>query len=403
MKRQLVRAALAALSIAAAGLVAAPQALGANAHANAAAVCPAPAVGAARVPRARRRRRQGEPTRDHLADGLRPDPVPHRVRVAEHELLAADDRDRGRLRRSDDRAGPGDVLLDVRSSGPPDLQRDDHHVVLPEGQPERQREAAPKKNVGWALEISLDVEIAHAICQNCKILLVEASSNSFTNLAAAVDTAARLGANVISNSYGGAESSGVSSLAGSYDHPGVAVTVSSGDAGYGTESPASFNTVVAVGGTTLNINGNDTWASETVWSGTGSGCSGIFNARSWQTAASGWAATGCGTHRGVVDVAADANPSTGASVYDTTRYQGQTGWFQVGGTSLSAPLIGAVFALAANSGSASYPASLPYAHTTSLHDVTSGSNGSCSTTMCKGAVGYDGPTGVGTPNGLGAF
>jgi subtilase family serine protease len=179
--------------------------------------------------------------------------------------------------------------------------------------------------------------------------------------------------------------------------------VSSGDAGYGVESPASFNTVVAVGGTTLNLNGNNTWASETAWSGTGSGCSAFFNAGAWQPAASGWAATGCGTRRGVVDVAADANPSTGASVYDTTRYQGQMGWFQVGGTSLSAPLIGAVYALAGNSGSVNYPASLPYAHTASLHDVTSGSNGSCSTTMCKGAAGYDGPTGVGTPNGLGAF
>jgi subtilase family serine protease len=109
------------------------------------------------------------------------------------------------------------------------------------------------------------------------------------------------------------------------------------------------------------------------------------------------------TRTGVADVAADADPQTGAAVHDSTAYQGRTGWFQVGGTSLSAPLIAAVFALAGNSASASYPASLPYGNTGGMHDVTSGSNGSCNTTMCKGAVGYDGPTGVGTPNGTGGF
>jgi subtilase family serine protease len=179
--------------------------------------------------------------------------------------------------------------------------------------------------------------------------------------------------------------------------------VSSGDGGYGVETPASFKTVVAVGGTTLRLNTDDSWSSETVWSGSGSGCSSFFAADSWQTSLSEWSATGCGNNRGVVDVAADADPNTGASVYDSTRYQGQLGWFQVGGTSLSAPLIGAVYALARSSAFTSYPASLPYAHTGSLHDVTNGSNGSCSTTMCKGAAGYDGPTGVGTPNGLAAF
>jgi subtilase family serine protease len=256
----------------------------------------------------------------------------------------------------------------------------------------------PRKNAGWALEIALDVETAHQICQNCKILLVEANSNSFANLEAAVNTAAALGANAISNSYGGSDSSPNSA----YNHAGIAITASSGDGGYGVESPASYNTVVAVGGTTLNLSGN-TYVSETVWSGAGSGCSSLNTAQSWQTSQSTWAATGCGTKRGVADVAADADPNTGAAVYDTTRYQGQSGWFQVGGTSLSSPLIAAVYALAGNPGTATYPASIPYAHTSSLHDVTTGSNGNCSTTMCKGATGYDGPTGVGTPNGTGGF
>jgi subtilase family serine protease len=258
----------------------------------------------------------------------------------------------------------------------------------------------PRKDQGWALEIALDVQTAHQICQNCKILLVEASTNSFANLATAVNTAAAMGANAISNSYGGGETS--STNGGAYNHPGIAITVSSGDGGYGVESPASYNTVVAVGGTTLNLTGN-AYGSESVWNGSGSGCSNYFAAQPWQTSLSNWALTGCGTKRGVADVAADADPATGASVYDSTRYQGQSGWFKVGGTSLSAPLIAAVYGLAGNASSATYPASIPYAHQSSLHDVTGGSNGACGTIMCAGAVGYDGPTGVGTPNGLGGF
>ena len=258
----------------------------------------------------------------------------------------------------------------------------------------------PRKNAGWALEISLDVQVAHGICQNCTILLVEAKSASFGNLSTAVNTAVSLGATVVSNSYGGSDTS----RRAAYNHPGIAITASSGDFGFGVESPASYNSVVAVGGTTLTLGPGDTYGSERVWSGAGSGCSALNTARAFQTSTAGWALTGCGSQRGVADVAADADPATGAAVYDTTPYQGRTGWFTVGGTSLSAPLIAAVYALAGNAASTSYPASIAYAHTSSLHDVTTGSNGSCGgTTMCKGAVGYDGPTGVGTQNGLNAF
>jgi subtilase family serine protease len=258
----------------------------------------------------------------------------------------------------------------------------------------------PRKNAAWALEISLDVQVAHGICQNCTILLVEARSASFANLSTAVNTAVSLGATVISNSYGGSDTG----RRAAYNHPGIAITASSGDFGFGVESPASYNSVVAVGGTTLTLGPGDTYASERVWSGAGSGCSTLNTARPFQRSTAGWAATGCLTQRGVADVAADADPATGAAVYDTTPYQGRTGWFTVGGTSLAAPLIAAVYALAGNAASTSYPASIAYAHTSSLHDVTTGSNGSCGgTTMCKGAVGYDGPTGVGTPNGLNAF
>ncbi|HEX4805635.1 MAG TPA: S53 family peptidase [Conexibacter sp.] len=261
----------------------------------------------------------------------------------------------------------------------------------------------PSANSGWALEISLDVEIAHAICPNCKILLVEASSASMANLETAVNTAARLGATEISNSYGGSEFSGETGDT-AYDHPGIAVTVSSGDNGYGQFGfPAASPSVVAVGGTTLKLGAGNAWASETAWSGSGSGCSNYLSAPTWQANLANWSLTGCGTARGVADVAADADPNTGAAVYDTTRYQGHAGWFKVGGTSLSSPLVAGIYALAGNASSASYPATLAYGDTSALHDVTSGTNGTCGTIMCKAAAGYDGPTGLGSPNGLGAF
>ena len=222
----------------------------------------------------------------------------------------------------------------------------------------------PKKDAGWALEIALDVETAHGICQNCKILLVEANSNLFSDLKAAVNTAAALGATQISNSYGGPEFASEASDT-AYDHPGIAITASAGDDGYAAEYPAASPYVVAVGGTTLNLGPSGSYGSETVWSGSGSGCSAYITARSWQTSDSNWALTGCGTKRGVSDVAADANPNTGASVYDTTKVEGQSGWFTVGGTSLSAPLIAGVYALAGGS-SSDYPAADPYAHQSRL-------------------------------------
>jgi subtilase family serine protease len=259
----------------------------------------------------------------------------------------------------------------------------------------------PQGNSGWALEIALDVEVAHAVCPNCKILLVEASSSSLANLAASVNTAAKLGANEISNSYGGSEySSEVNDSA--YNHPGIAVTVASGDNGYGSFGfPAASPNVIAVGGTTLTLGAGNTYGSESAWSGAGSGCSLYVTAPAWQSFLSA-----CAGKRGTADVAADAAPSTGAAVYDTVRYQGRSGWFQVGGTSLSSPLVAAVYALAGGLPAETSAASGLYGHigdSTVLHDVTSGSNGSCSTVMCKGAVGYDGPTGVGTPKGIGAF
>jgi hypothetical protein len=171
--------------------------------------------------------------------------------------------------------------------------------------------------------------------------------------------------------------------------------------------PAASPDVIDVGGTTLKLtqsNGVYSWAGETTWSGSGSGCSLYFSAQAWQASAAGWSATGCGAARGVADVAADADPNTGAAVYDTTKYNGRSGWFQVGGTSLASPLVAAVYALAGNAASVEYPATISYTHTASLHDVTAGpATGSCTTTACKAGPGYDGPTGVGTPNAIGGF
>ena len=253
----------------------------------------------------------------------------------------------------------------------------------------------PAKNAGWALEISLDVQIAHAICPNCKILLVEANSNSFSDLLKAEDYAIAH-AKVASNSWGGGEFSGEISNDSHFNHVGHPITFSSGDGGYGVEYPASSQYVTAVGGTTLTLNSNNTYKSETVWSGTGSGCSAYEPKPTWQKD------TGC-VRRTVADVAADANPNTGAAVYDSFGYKGHSGWFKVGGTSLSSPIIAAVYALVGNAAS-TVDGSYSYSHKSSLHDVTSGSNGSCGGSyLCTAKTGYDGPTGNGTPKGTGAF
>ncbi|WP_255949886.1 S53 family peptidase [Streptomyces odontomachi] len=255
----------------------------------------------------------------------------------------------------------------------------------------------PRTNAGWAQEISLDIDMVSAVCPNCHILLVEADSNSFANLGAAVNRAAATsGVVAISNSYGGSDASDTS-YGSYYDHPGIAVTASSGDAGYGAEYPASSHYVTAVGGTSLTTAATSRGWTESAWSGAGSGCSG------YNTALSGAASfdTGCGK-RAEADVSAVANPATGVAVYDSTAYQGRSGWLVFGGTSVSAPIIASVYGLAGNTGSIDN--NYPYTHASALWDVTTGSNGSCPTTQwCNARTGWDGPTGLGTPNGVGAF
>jgi hypothetical protein len=269
-----------------------------------------------------------------------------------------------------------------------------------------------------SLETSLDVQYTHAICLNCRIILVEADSNDNADLAAAENMAYRLGATEINNSWGAPEGDDTcaeltSTYAGAFNHPGVAVVASSGDDGYGTQCPADMNTVVAVGGTDLWQNADLSYSYETVyddiWGAPGSGCSDLTTARSFQTAAAGWSQTGCGSARGIADVSASYG---GAWIYDSTAaYDNDpfdpaatnSHWYAEYGTSLAAPIISATYALAANGWSVSYPAQFAYQHPGSFHDITSGSNGYCSTPICAAGQGYDGPTGLGSPFGLGGF
>jgi subtilase family serine protease len=264
----------------------------------------------------------------------------------------------------------------------------------------------PRANGGWAQEISLDLDMVSAICPNCHILLVEASSASMTNLGAAVNEAVKLHATVVSNSYGGGESSYDTSYDASYfNHPGVAIVASSGDGGYGVEYPAASQYVTAVGGTHLTRDSSTRGWSESVWStssteGAGSGCSARDPQPTWQSSLT--TVTGACSRRAVADVAAVADPATGVAVYDSYSYQGYSGWLVFGGTSVASPLIASTYALAGNAASVTY-GSNPYSNTGSLNDVTTGQTASCGTVLCTAGTGWDGPTGLGTPNGIGAF
>jgi subtilase family serine protease len=249
----------------------------------------------------------------------------------------------------------------------------------------------PAGDLGWEAEESLDVDMVSAICPNCNILLVEGNQPSFVDLGTSVNTAVSLGANAVSNSYGGGEQSGQTSFDADYNHPGVAVTASSGDNGFGVEFPAASPFVTAVGGTSLVQDGSARGWSETAWSGAGSGCSAFESKPSWQTDG------GCG-NRTVADVSAVADPNTGVAVFDTNN----GGWLVFGGTSVASPIIASVYGLAGNTGSLAYAQSL-YQNPGALFDVTSGSNGNCGSYLCTAGPGYDGPTGLGTPDGTGAF
>ena len=261
----------------------------------------------------------------------------------------------------------------------------------------------PASNVGWNQEEALDLDMATGLCPDCSIVLVAANSASFPDLNVAVGAASQLrGIVAISNSYGSAVDISESSMFGASvdnylkaSNRGIAVTASSGDNGYGVGAPASFSSVVGVGGTSLTLNPNGSRATETTWSGAGSGCSQLNMKPSWQNVSNSIC-----SGKVISDVSAVANPSTGVLVI----YNGSSYIF--GGTSVSSPIIAAAFALAGSTGSgvniqaASRLWSLP----SGFYDVTFGSNGSCAiSALCNSAVGWDGPTGLGALNGLAPF
>jgi hypothetical protein len=338
----------------------------------------------------------------------------------------------------------------------------------------------PPYDAGWATEIALDIQTVRAVCNKCKILLVEASLPNSDDLAAAVNTAADLGATEISNSYGAPEDPGADpNIRKAYQHPGVVITASTGDdgwygwdwanAGYPSDSapstPSSYPEVVAVGGTALSLNTDGTRHAETVWNengldnkngwdaqgATGGGCSRVYSAPAWQAHVADYFRTGCGSKRMVGDIAVVADPNTGFDVYN------KGSWLTIGGTSLSAPIVAAMWALAGGSGGVDNPAQSLYYnlshHSTSVYDVTVGGNSYCggdtqthcaavlktkygtgnpnnliflndespvglldcafdfqgsaklisNRRQCLATAGYDGPSGVGTPKGLAMF
>jgi subtilase family serine protease len=271
----------------------------------------------------------------------------------------------------------------------------------------------PTADGGWSVEISLDLQAVSAACPACHITLVEAAGPDLSDLAAAEDAAVALGADAVSNSYGGSETSGLADVAAAYDHPGVAITASSGDGGYQLvpSFPADLPTVTAVGGTTLTRADNARGWTETAWAaddsgnGAGAGCSAYFAKPAWQhdTACPG---------RTVSDISADADPNTGLAVYDSTPNPDgiPAGWLVVGGTSAASPLIAGVYALSGKTADVDSAAGL-YAHRADFNDVVGGNSSvpgaghDCPDTsyLCTAVPGYDGPTGLGTPNGIAGF
>ncbi len=230
--------------------------------------------------------------------------------------------------------------------------------------------ALPATDAGWALEISLDVEWAHAIAPGAKIILVEAKSNSFADLFTAVNYAKTV-TTYVSNSYGGTEFSGETAYDSTFSQSGVSFFVSAGDDGLPAEYPSASRNVTSVGGTTLHFTGAGAFSSETAWSDGGGGCSTYETAQSAQSSYTGYSSLGCAGKRATPDLSLDADPNSGVSVYDSTTYEGVTGWWTVGGTSASSPMIAG---RTASGGSVLTPAKI-YSTAIKFRDITSGNNG----------------------------
>jgi hypothetical protein len=253
---------------------------------------------------------------------------------------------------------------------------------------------------GWSLATAEALDMISAVCPNCHILLVEADSTAISDLGSAENEAVTLGARFVVNTWFTPEFTfGTSEPAYDseyFDHPGVAITAPDGNgAGYpNTYYPAASPDVIAVGGTTLTQDSGVArgWT-ETAWDGTGSGCSPYEAKPSWQTD------TGC-SDRMLNDASAVADPDTPVAFYDS----GSGGWVATGGNGVAAAIVAAAYALAGTPAGDVNPAAYLYANATGLDDITGGSNGTCSPAyFCTAGTGYDGPTGLGTPDGVSAF
>ena len=248
-------------------------------------------------------------------------------------------------------------------------------------------------NPGWAAEESVDLDMVSAVCPHCKILLVEAASTSIADLSTA-EKYATAHADVVSNSWGGSE--GTTAYDDAFSGRCVPITAATGDKGYTSTAqwPAILPSVVAVGGTSLS---SISPRVETAWTNAGSGCSKLYAKPRVQSDLK----TGCAM-RAESDVSADADPRTGVAVYDSFH---QSGWLVFGGTSVAAPIVASLFALVGDGAAnrTTTPIETLYSHVTALNDVTSGSNGGCGPPLCVAGPGWNGPTGLGTPNGVAAF
>jgi subtilase family serine protease len=303
------------------------------------------------------------------------------------------------------KTGAGETIAIVDAYGSPTIQSDldtfDQRFGLPSTTLKiAYPQGKPKTDGGWALETSLDVEWAHALAPKAKILVIGTKSSSISNLLSGIDYATSHGATVVSNSWGGSEFSSETSYDSHFNHSGITYLASSGDDGEGSSWPAGSSNVLSVGGTSLNLTSTGSYSSETAWSGSGGATSTYESLPTYQ---SNWTSI-VGQKRGIPDVAFDADPNTGVYVYTSTPDEGESGWFQVGGTSFSAPAWGALIALAdegrvqplsssealnAIYSTASTTGSSGY--TTNFHDINSGSNG------YNAESGYDLVTGIGSP------
>jgi hypothetical protein len=261
----------------------------------------------------------------------------------------------------------------------------------------------PRANSGWALEISLDVEWAHAIAPQANILLVEANSSYYSDLLQAVQTAVNQGASVVSMSWGGGEFSGETSYDSTYfasllkTHPNVTFVASSGDTGGVVEWPAVSPYVLSVGGTNLQADANGVYGSESAWTDGGGGVSAVESQPSFQTGI----VTQSSTKRTTPDVAYNADPNSGVYIWDSYPYYGQAGWWEIGGTSAGAPQWSGLLALADQGrvdnsgkplGQAQYAIYSDYkSNPGDFNDIATGSNGFAA------GKGYDLATGLGTP------